>query len=133
MSNIMLVGANDSTPMDIEISKNISEILVKQYPGYLWAVSFSSFTGIGHVRCLNLSGEYGFVFKDSDISADPSYKIPVRGAGEILERFKMRRGNINFDEVLDMKCVGGRPIFDYHESKNCKIPAIIKLAYDKLG
>lgn len=133
MSGILTVGEHDSTPIDMEICKKISEELMKQYPGYLWGVTFSSFTGVGHVRCLNLSGDWGYTFKDKDIDADPSYRVPVRGAGELLERFKQRRGKIDFDNILDQKCVAGRMVFDYHESKNCKVPAIIKLAYDKLG
>lgn len=117
---------------DKALSRNIAEQLVKHYPGYTWCVHISSEHGIGRCYLAEFSLKWGYSFKLDDISHDPSYKIPVTGCGEILERLSWPRSRNNEDIMMTHKVVGGTPIFDYHASKNCKIPAIVKLAYDKL-
>jgi hypothetical protein len=124
----------DSTKDDFDkaLAKNISEELVKQHPGYTWAVSVDSQQGIGRIRLAEFSMEWGYTFKLSEIDHDPSYKKAVKGGGEILERLGWPRSRANEDRINTTKCFLGKPIFDYHCSVNSKVSATIKYAYDKL-
>ena len=98
---IVLGKATDT--LDFDMAKRCAEELMKHYPGYAWGVNVSSETGMVHVRNMTLSGEWGFQLKLASIINDPSVRLVVSAGGEILERFKARRGRASEDQIALLK------------------------------
>ena len=90
-----VLRANDEV-----IAKEVAELLLATYPGYLWAVSIDSRDNVGmlDVRNLSLSGKWGFRFplKEYLDGLDTRRKI-MRAGGEILERYRMPRRTFSAD------------------------------------
>lgn len=93
-----------SAPLEI-LCRNIGEILVKAYPGWLWAVHPQEKGGMVNIRNMHLHGAYGYRLKIGDIQNDPVVltKTVVNAAGEVLERFGMPRGGFNADRFAQAK------------------------------
>ena len=83
---------------DKEISKAVGEVLYKHYPGYRWAVHCDGHNGVVDVRNLTLSGKWGFRMMLRDMCTQEI----VRAGGEILERYRVRRGKLNGEEIADL-------------------------------
>ena len=130
MADILFESSRED--LDKALAKNISEELVKQYPGYTWAVYVDGAQGVGRVILMEFRTDWGFSFKMSEIDHDPSYRVAVMGGGEILERLGWPRGRMNVDRLMTHKTVAGQMLFDYHCSKSGKVPSIVKQAYDLL-
>jgi hypothetical protein len=91
---------------DHTVAKNVAEHLEKKYPGWLWAVNVMD--GLVVVKCMRLSGNWGFVLHEEKIDND--YKAVTQAGGEILERFRQKtesfkRSEDNYSE-LQMDNVG---------------------------
>jgi len=54
--------------------------------------------GVVVVKSMRLSGNWGFVLHENKIDND--YKAVVNAGGEMLERFRMSRGEFNQDKYL---------------------------------
>lgn len=84
-----ILRANDEV-----VAKEVAELLLRHYPGYLWAVSIDSRTTVGmlDIRNLSLSGKWGFRFplKEYFDGLSTTKKI-ARAGGELLERYRMPR------------------------------------------
>ncbi|MGW8182003.1 MAG: hypothetical protein ACWGQW_25015 [bacterium] len=90
-------------PLDFDMSKKIAELLHKNYPGHLWAVTVQSDQGIATVRNLYLSGNWGFLLKLRDIVSHKELNLHVvLAGGELLERYRLKRGKFNVDEYLSL-------------------------------
>jgi len=90
--------AIDLDANDYVMSKNMAEALHAKYPGHLWAVTCEGDKGIATVRDLYLSGNYGFILKLPEIySASDFEKRVIMAGGEILERYRLKRGR--FDQA----------------------------------
>jgi hypothetical protein len=81
---------------DLLTARTMAETLHKHYPGHLWGVSCDWKQGVADVRNMGLSGNWGFrlvlagpngFYTHSDLE-----KQVMRAGGELLERFKQRRG-----------------------------------------
>lgn len=81
------------------IAKDVADMLEKEYPGWLWALSVDPKGGVFNIRSLRLSGEWGCVLKLQWIQDDPKVRrrLVLAGAAEILERFGMRVGPYRYD------------------------------------
>jgi hypothetical protein len=95
-------GIVTSTPNvdanEFVMARNIAEKLHQQYPGHLWGVNITD--AIIDVRNLALSGEWGFKLKVPAIySASDLDRQAVTAGGEILERFRVRRGRANDEHI----------------------------------
>lgn len=84
-----VLRANDEV-----VAKEVAELLLANYPGYLWAVSIDSRETVGmlDIRNLSLSGKWGFRFplKEYFDGLSTRHKIVMAG-GELLERYRMPR------------------------------------------
>lgn len=80
---------------DVTLAKNVADVLHRKYPGHLWAVSVHG--GVVQVFNLLLSGRFGFTVHADKI--DTEYRAIVRAGGEILERYRQRRGAMNTDAL----------------------------------
>ena len=116
MGMIDLTSTPDVAALDFNTAKLMSEALTKAYPGHAWAVTCEGDKGIATVRNLGLSGNWGFILKLSEMtsSSDWERRIVMAG-GELLERFKLRRGAVDHDAVasLAMDPLGRKTLGDY--------------------
>jgi hypothetical protein len=73
------------------MARTVAEKLNKHYPGHLWAVVHRGARLI--IKNLYLSGEWGFVIHIPRIYSISSLgSMPSRAGGELLERYRQRRG-----------------------------------------
>ena len=86
--------------VDMSQAKRIAEILDKHYPGYGWAVTANAKSNIASVMALRLSGTWGFYVHLDKI--DVSGQKIVNLGGELLERYKVKRGEIDRDQVRNL-------------------------------
>jgi len=100
------------TPAEEYVAWRIAENLHKHYPGHLWAVHVQK--TVATVRNLALSGSHGYYLHLDKLRSEDDFKSKVmRAGGEILERFKMQRGEVSADAILDLKRdFAKRPVFD---------------------
>ncbi len=82
---------------DLALSKQAGEILERHYPGYLWAVHADTNGGVLLIHNLALHGRWGFQLNLRDVYSDPGLKSVVAAGGELLERYKMKRGKFDAD------------------------------------
>lgn len=111
---IELTDRPEVSILDFNMAKNMAEILHEAYPGHLWAVTCEGEKGIATVRNMMLSGQWGFVLKLSDLfSSSDMKKQVVMAGGELLERYRLRRGAANQDILAAMPTdFAGRSIGD---------------------
>ena len=84
---------------DYTLAKNVAEKLEEKYPGWLWAVHVMD--GVVGVKSMRLSGNWGFVLHADKIDND--YKVVVNAGGEILERYRQKRGKFNQTTYEDLE------------------------------
>ena len=84
--------------LDYELAKNVAEVLEAKYPGWLWAVHVMD--GVVGVKSMRLSGQWGFILHADKI--DPNYRVVVNAGGEILERFRQKRGQFDQATYADL-------------------------------
>ena len=99
MDDAGLIAA-DIAPEDLTTSKMVAERLHSRYPGHLWAVQCQWKHGLMYVRNMMMSDRHAYVIHLAD-HATPSdllRKVDEAG-GEMLERFRLARGRIDWDAV----------------------------------
>lgn len=89
------VGGNSAKRVaEFDLAKKVSEILVKHYPNFAWAVTVND--GLIQIHNLNLSGRWGFVVKEDDVySATDLDRRLMQAGGELLERYKISRARMS--------------------------------------
>lgn len=75
----------------ILIVKDIGAYVNKHYPGWAWMVQVNEFGHMIEIFNHHLHDKYGYRIRMEDIMNDPSRRAVHQGAGEILERFGMKR------------------------------------------
>lgn len=89
---------------DIVMAKEMAEALHAAYPGHLWAVTCDGQVGFADVRNLYLSGNWGFRIKLDEIYSGSDFKRRVvMAGGELLERYRQRRGRFDAAGYSDLK------------------------------
>jgi hypothetical protein len=83
--------------------KRTAETLHKHYPGHLWAVNIDEEGGVITVMNLALSGKWGFLLKLKTVQEDPDLKSVMRAGGELLERYRLRRGGYRPGELSTLQ------------------------------
>jgi len=104
--NILLANEYDAKQdtADIFLAQQIADALEQAYPGHLWAVNVQGEQGIATIHNMMLSGRWGYVMHlDKRYSASDTVRAAKAGAGEILERYNVARGRINYDSMTDLK------------------------------
>lgn len=97
--------------VDVVLAKNAAEVLNKHYPGHLWGINVDGSTGVMQVFNLALSGRWGFILKLDKI--DPELKAVMRAGGELLERYRVKRGALNLDSIISLdRDFAGNKVFD---------------------
>ena len=104
--NILLANEYDAKQdtADIFLAQQIADALEQAYPGHLWAVNVQGEQGVATIHNMMLSGRWGYVMHlDKRYSASDTVRAAKMGAGEILERYNVARGRINYDSMTDLK------------------------------
>jgi hypothetical protein len=92
------------TANDILMAKEMAEALHSHYPGHLWAVTCDGETGMADVRNLLLSGNWGFRLRlPATYSASEFRRRVVMAGGELLERYRIKRGRLNPDDINNLR------------------------------
>lgn len=116
MGLIDLTSTPDVAALDFNTAKEMSETLTAAYPGHAWAVTCEGEKGIATVYNLALSGNWGFVLKLSNLYSSSDWKKQIiMAGGELLERFRLRRGIVDHEAIaaLDMDPLGRKTLGDY--------------------
>jgi hypothetical protein len=95
-----ILRANDEV-----IAKEVAELLLSNYPGYLWAVAIDSRPTVCmlDIRNLSLSGKWGFRFPlDEYLDGMDTRRKVIRAGGEMLERYRMPRGRFSADHYAQI-------------------------------
>lgn len=70
------------------LCKDTADMLVKHYPGFLWAVSPDQRGQIINILCLNFHDQYGYTLRVSELDVDPRRRLVLKAGAEILRRFR---------------------------------------------
>ena len=89
---------NKIEAQDMMLATDISRKLDQHYPGHLWAVNVNSIGGVVDIKNFAISMLYGYRLLLADVDQDSTRKACIRGAGELLERANMRRGQARIGE-----------------------------------
>lgn len=103
MSGIIVVDGNSAeTVIDHEFAKRCAERLEQKYPGYVWGVHSGG--GVTQVRLLDSYSDMGFVHNHSRSysSSAVDHDIDML-AGELLERYRLKRGAADHSEIATAK------------------------------
>lgn len=105
MSMIDMTGSPDVAALDFNMAKEMAETLHGAYPQHLWAVTCDGEHGIATVRNMALSGNWGFVLhlKEFSTASDWKKKVIMAG-GELLERYRLRRGIADHAAIAQLQC-----------------------------
>lgn len=96
----LLTDAPQIPANDLVMAKEMADALNTAYPGHLWAVNVDGEQGTASIRNMALSGNWGFLLHLPTIySASEFKKRVVMGGGELLERYRQRRGRVNPDHI----------------------------------
>ncbi len=91
--NDLTTETPDIPANDLILAKDMADTLNRHYPGHLWAVNVDGKQGMADIRNLGLSGTWGYRLRlVANYSASEFLKRVVSAGGEILERFRLRRG-----------------------------------------
>ncbi len=82
---------------DLALAVAVYHKLDQHYPGHNWRVNADHETGLVTVQLLYLdklrhNAKWGYVIKIASLANDPTYRAAVTAGGELLERFRLRRG-----------------------------------------
>lgn len=84
---------------DLATSKQLADRLNNSFPGYLWAVHCQWKQGIAVIRNLSVSARYGYVLHILKAwSSSELERQAVAAGGEILERYRLSRRAIDYDQ-----------------------------------
>lgn len=91
MSDIFTKDAFEEAA-DMDLAKNVAEILVKAYPGWLWAVEIPQHNIVIRLLDAPIVGMGWFINRKHLGTPDTLKRIVQMGAGEFLERCGCPRG-----------------------------------------
>jgi len=100
--NALMTASPDIDANDFVVAKEMADILHTTYPGHIWAVNVQN--GFADVRNLALSGSMGYRIKQPSVySASEMKRRVVRAGGEILERYRVRRGRHHVEDISSLQ------------------------------
>lgn len=115
-----LILATPGCANDLVMARYLADRLTATYPGWLWGVNVDGATGMCDIKNFNLSGNWGYRLKLKEVYSSSSLEADVvRAGGEILERYRQRRGKFNGATYEDLRVnAAGIPIGDKTAAPN---------------
>ena len=87
---------------DQNTARRLSRVLTQHYSGHAWAVHVDSAQGMAFVENWNLSTREGFRIRLKDVDAKGLERTAIWAGGEFLERFNVRRGEADREQMSAM-------------------------------
>lgn len=85
---------------DLRLAQTLVDQLGRFYPGYTWLAEVDSGAGIAVIRNPDLTASHGVLLHLNRLTGhDEIKRACLMKAGEFLERFGMRRGRPQFDDL----------------------------------
>lgn len=102
---------SQTTELEKHVRQTIGDTLAMAYPGYDWFVEIKP--GAAVIKNLTVEGRWGFFLKLNHASASELRRRVILAGGEMLERYRLRRGRLNPTEVAEVpEDCAGRSIGD---------------------
>jgi hypothetical protein len=106
-------GTNANAAMleayEFGVAKTIFEKLWAHYAGYDWKVKVNAIGGIATIQLPRLHhSTIAYILKLDDLASDPGLRGVVKAGGELLERWNLRRGQVNRAQYRD--AIRARPV-----------------------
>jgi hypothetical protein len=93
-------GSRARAAADLAAARSVRRILDVAYPGHDWDVVADSGQGYVAFRIPALMGaNYAYLIKGKDLTPE----AVLRGAGELLERYRLPRGKFDLDRFLEAR------------------------------
>lgn len=70
------------------LCKDTADLLVKHYPGFLWAVQPDQRGQIINILCLNFHDQFAYTIKVAHLDVDPQRREVIKAGSELLRRFR---------------------------------------------
>ncbi len=106
-------GTQPINANDFVTAKMVGDDLNRHYPGHLWAINCQWQQGVLTIQNLNFPAKYGYQIRLVDsYSASELLRRAKLAAGEILERYRMRRGRFDLDVWENLPTLHGDIIGD---------------------
>lgn len=103
------------------LCKDSADLLVRHYPGFLWAVEPDERGGIINIYCLNFHDQWGYTIKTADLQMDPRRREVIRAGGELLRRFHYKGSRFNVQAANAVpRGIDGRAIPDVSDMPKSK-------------
>jgi hypothetical protein len=108
----LLTDSPQLSANELVLAKQMADTLHKHYPDHAWAVHVDLRNGMADVRNLGLSGNWGFRLHIPTIYSASEFDHRVmRAGGELLERYRVRRGALRPDDIAAIpKDFAGRKV-----------------------
>jgi hypothetical protein len=94
------------TARDMDMALKIAGVLSEHYPGHKFAVRVNSHPSVGmaYIQHWQLSENDGYRLKIVDLHGWPAIRsAAIKAGGEILERFQVRRGKADMDQLRTLE------------------------------
>lgn len=95
---------------DLKLCKDVWEVLQRHYPSQPWHVQASSKAGMVQIFLPTFS-TWSYNIRMADMKADPGMKLVMKGAGELLERFKLPRAGFDYTHYVAAQ-LAFKPLFN---------------------
>lgn len=100
----LLLTFDPGTPADRHLGAQMAQILGLHYPGHKWVVVVESAQGIATVQHAHLQTNEAWLIKLGDVvNWDDLKRTVVNAGGELLERFGVRRGIADIEQLRHLE------------------------------
>lgn len=94
-----LNGVNPFKAADERLVRDVWAVLQQHYPGHPWHVTASHRAGMAQIFLPTFS-TWSFNIRLSDLKADPHMGLVIKGAGEMLERWRLPRAGFDVSHYV---------------------------------
>jgi hypothetical protein len=109
-------GIDEHQEADEALMKHMHHVLVQHYPGHPWGVAVEHSQGVAVIFVMGFQ-QWGYRLKLALLKSDPGMREVIRGAGEMLERYRMPRSGFDLGQ---WRAAMGR--WKMHQYRNRKPP-----------
>lgn len=98
---------------DDKLCRDIWAVLQHHYPGHPWHVAASSKQGMVQIFLPTFS-TWSYNIRMADMTADPGFRLVIKGAGEMLERYQLPRAGFSISQYVAAQ-LKFRPMFNINK------------------
>lgn len=83
-------GYDPFREQDLAVATFMMKVVENHFPGHFWVAESDAAHNRCHIKLPMLMGNWGYQFRVTDLMEADGPKYVMRGAGELLERFKLK-------------------------------------------